>query len=104
MNPDLRYERPCRWLLFVGAGINWVAAMLIISDRVEAAPLQQLAQAGTSERATLGRRHDPTAARAWSISQAAVIRPMWLNACGKLPSSSPLATSISSASRPRSLA
>jgi hypothetical protein len=24
-----------------------------------------------------------------SISQAAVISPMWLNACGKLPSSSP---------------
>ena len=35
-----------------------------------------------------GRDHD-TRPRALSISQAAVISPMWLNACGKLPSSSP---------------
>ncbi len=41
---------------------------------------------------------------ALSISWAALIRPMWLNACGKLPSCSPFAVSISSASRPRSLA
>ena len=47
--------------------------------------------------------HD-TRPRALSISHAAVIRPMWLNACGKLPSSSPVAVSISSASSPRSLA
>src|SRR6266511_2685542 len=39
-----------------------------------------------------------------SMSAAALIRPMWLKACGKLPSSSPLAASTSSASRPRSLA
>lgn len=38
MNPDLRYERPCRWLLAVGAGINWIAAMLVISNRADAAP------------------------------------------------------------------
>jgi uncharacterized OsmC-like protein/alpha/beta superfamily hydrolase len=41
---------------------------------------------------------------AWAIVQAALIRPMWLKACGKLPSSSPLSGSISSASRPTSLA
>lgn len=44
MNPDLRYERPCRWLLAVGAGINWVAAMLVISNRVETAPSVHYAQ------------------------------------------------------------
>src|SRR6185503_73065 len=48
--------------------------------------------------------NDPVAPRALSISHAAVIRPMWLNACGKLPSSSSLDVSTSSASRPRSLA
>jgi hypothetical protein len=31
MDADLRYERPCRWLLAVGAGINWVSAMLVIT-------------------------------------------------------------------------
>jgi hypothetical protein len=41
---------------------------------------------------------------ALSISQAAVISPMWLNACGKLPSNSPFAVSISSARSPRSFA
>ena len=45
-----------------------------------------------------------TRPRALSISQAAVISPMWLNACGKLPSSFPRAVSISSASKSRSLA
>ena len=45
-----------------------------------------------------------TRPRALSISQAAVISPTWLNAWGKLPSSSPFAVSISSASSPRSLA
>jgi predicted RNA-binding Zn ribbon-like protein len=43
-------------------------------------------------------------ARARSIACAAVIRPMWLNACGKFPSCSPVAVSISSPSRPRSFA
>ena len=37
------------------------------------------------------------------IAQAALASPMWLNACGKLPSSSPVAGSISSASSPTSL-
>ena len=40
---------------------------------------------------------------AWLIAQAALISPMWLNAWGKLPSSSPVAGSTSSASRPTSL-
>src|SRR5207253_4975222 len=44
----------------------------------------------------------PTRAR--DIAQAALIRPMWLNACGKLPSSSPVVGSTSSASSPTSLA
>ena len=44
------------------------------------------------------------ASRAMSISHAAVIRPMWLKACGKLPSCSPFCVSISSASSPRSFA
>jgi hypothetical protein len=39
-----------------------------------------------------------------AIAQAALTRPMWLNAWGKLPSSSPVAGSTSSASRPTSLA
>ena len=39
---------------------------------------------------------------AWAMAQAALTRPMWLNACGKLPIISPSA-SISSASRPTSL-
>ena len=51
-----------------------------------------------------GGAHDATVRPAWSSSLAAVIRPMWLNACGKLPSCSPVAVSISSASRPRSFA
>jgi hypothetical protein len=33
MDTDARYERPCRWLLAVAAGIHWVAAALMISDR-----------------------------------------------------------------------
>ena len=41
---------------------------------------------------------------ALSISYAAVIRPIWLKAWGKLPSSSSFFVSISSASSPRSLA
>ena len=49
-------------------------------------------------------RGHAVAPRALSISHAAVISPMWLNACGKLPSSSPFTVSISSASSPRSLA
>ena len=36
--------------------------------------------------------------------QAALMRPTWENACGKLPRSAPFATSPSSDSRPRSLA
>ena len=56
------------------------------------------------ERLTVGVVHQaPPAARPVDLA-AAVISPMWLNACGKLPSSSPLAVSISSASRPRSFA
>ena len=37
---------------------------------------------------------------AWLIAQAALTRPMWLNACGKLPRSSPVSGSTSSARRP----
>ena len=37
------------------------------------------------------------------MAQAALIRPIWLNACGKLPIISPLPGSTSSASRPTSL-
>ena len=40
---------------------------------------------------------------AWLIAHAAFTRPMWLNACGKLPSSSPVSASTSSASSPTSL-
>src|SRR5262249_17676021 len=46
----------------------------------------------------------PRSRRASPIRQAALISPMWLKAWGKLPSSSPLAVSTSSASRPRSFA
>jgi hypothetical protein len=45
MDDDLRYARPCRWLLAVGAGINWVAAMLVISGRSEVVSASELAQA-----------------------------------------------------------
>jgi hypothetical protein len=38
------------------------------------------------------------------IAHAALTRPMWLKACGKLPSSSPVSGLTSSARRPRSLA
>src|SRR3984893_9769845 len=37
------------------------------------------------------------------MAQAALTRPIWLNACGKLPIISPLPGSTSSASRPTSL-
>jgi hypothetical protein len=30
MDSDLRYVRPCKWLLAAGAAINWVAAMLVV--------------------------------------------------------------------------
>ena len=40
---------------------------------------------------------------AWLIAHAALIRPMWLKACGKFPRSSPVAASTSSARRPTSL-
>ena len=43
------------------------------------------------------------AASASAMAQAALTRPMWLNAWGKLPRSSPLTGSTSSASRPTSL-
>src|SRR3974390_2906991 len=61
-------------------------------------PLAYPAPTGTAEVA-------PDAARswAWAIAQAALISPMWLNACGKLPIISPLPASTSSASRPTSL-
>jgi hypothetical protein len=39
---------------------------------------------------------------AWVMAHAALISPMWLNACGKFPIISPLAGSTSSASRPTS--
>src|SRR5438046_47226 len=41
---------------------------------------------------------------AWEIVQAALTSPMWLNACGKFPSSSPVAGSTSSDSSPTSFA
>ena len=31
---DARYERPCRWLLAVAAGIHWVAALLVIRNHL----------------------------------------------------------------------
>jgi hypothetical protein len=40
---------------------------------------------------------------AWEMAQAALMSPMWLKAWGKLPSSSPVTGSTSSASRPTSL-
>ena len=43
------------------------------------------------------------ASSACAIAQAALTRPMWLKACGKLPSRSPVAGSTSSASSPTSL-
>ena len=52
------------------------------------------AAAGTVTRrgGSRGRPAPPPAARrsAWEMAQAALTRPMWLNACGKLPSSSPV--------------
>ena len=39
---------------------------------------------------------------AWVMAHAALISPMWLNACGKFPIISPLAGTTSSASRPTS--
>ena len=39
-----------------------------------------------------------------AIASAALMRPRWLNACGKLPASRPVSGSYSSESRPRSLA
>src|ERR687891_665626 len=41
---------------------------------------------------------------AWSMAQAALIRPMWLNPWGKFPSSSPVEVFTSSARRPTSFA
>ena len=35
MDPDLRYERPVKWLLAAGAAINWVAAMLVVLNSQE---------------------------------------------------------------------
>ena len=35
MDPDLRYARPCKWLLATGAAINWVAAMLVVLNAQE---------------------------------------------------------------------
>ena len=32
MDNDARYERPCKWILAVAAGIHWVAAALVISS------------------------------------------------------------------------
>jgi len=49
----------------------------------------------------------PVVAACWrsasEMAQAALMSPMWLKAWGKLPSSSPVAGSTSSASRPTSL-
>src|SRR3954452_258178 len=65
-----------------------------------------LARLGTMSHSAHHAPGDGTAARrvASEISHAAFTSPMWLNACGKLPSSSPVAGSTSSASRPTSLA
>ena len=30
MDNDARYERPCKWVLAVAAGIHWVAAALVL--------------------------------------------------------------------------
>lgn len=35
MDPDLRYERPVKWLLAAGAAINWIAAMLVLLNNRE---------------------------------------------------------------------
>jgi len=45
----------------------------------------------------------PVRRSASAIAQAALTSPMWLNACGKFPSSSPVSPSTSSASSPTSL-
>ena len=58
---------------------------------------QGRARAGSRRRATRG------TPRPGMIAHAALTSPMWLNAWGKLPSSSPLVGSTSSASRPTSL-
>jgi hypothetical protein len=34
MDTDARYERPCRWLLAVAAAVHWVAAALVIAERL----------------------------------------------------------------------
>ena len=58
---------------------------------------------GDGQRARRGRRGQSCSPRsAWSMAHAALIRPMWLKACGKFPSSSPFSGSTSSASKPTS--
>src|SRR6266851_2701089 len=68
------------------------------------------ASASSGRRQVFQLRHAGGSGRAGSacacacvIAQAALIRPTWLNACGKLPISSPLPGSTSSASSPTSL-
>src|SRR5215207_5705356 len=56
---------------------------------LEREPALALCLLGSANRTGDGRAHRSVASRAWSSSQAAVINPTWLNACGKLPSSSP---------------
>ena len=59
----------------------------------------------TGERPSAARRRsgDAERPRPAEIAHAALTSPMWLNAWGKLPRSSPLVGSTSSASRPTSL-
>jgi aminoglycoside phosphotransferase (APT) family kinase protein len=82
-------------------------------DRGEPRAVQATARLGEALRVMHGwpawteagpARGYPAGARSASeMAQAALTSPMWLNACGKLPSSSPVSASTSSASRPRSL-
>src|SRR5262249_28282807 len=105
-----RLARPQQRLGGDAAVVRALAAEQLALDDRDAQPAL-----GKARRAVLARRAAAQdddvedrahrrASRALSISHAAVISPMWLNACGKLPSCSPLRVSISSASRPRSFA
>ena len=76
-----------------GPVVALAADQLALDDRHAQAAVGQVPRAVLARRARSD--HDRVvvaharASRALSISQAAVIRPMWLNACGKLPSCSP---------------
>ena len=45
MDSDARYERPCRWMLAIAAGIQWTAVALAIGPTHEVNPAVQLAAA-----------------------------------------------------------